>query len=111
VRVWGVKLFKKIKVRTKMISAFLFISMLIVVIGVEGLLAMKQVVDNTEKMYSVNLQSVNYILTIKSNLEQINGEILTIMLDKDSKLTRIEAEKKINGLTEKNNTYIDEFEK
>ena len=42
-------------------------------------------------MYNINFQHVNEILSIKANMSEIKGEILTIMYEKDkSKVAEVE---------------------
>lgn len=75
------------QVRAKLISAFLLVAILIAVVGTIGGIEVKRVNKNAETMYSVNLQSVNEILSIKSNMSQIKSEVSVIMYDQNKKET------------------------
>ena len=56
-------------------------------------------------MYNINLQHVNQILSIKSNVLEIKSDILIIMYEKD-KYKIEESEKNITSALNDNNKYI-----
>src|SRR5471030_1965182 len=98
------------KVKAKLISAFLLVDILIAIVGAVGGISVEQVNKNAGKMYNINLQSVNKILLIKSNMSQIKGEILTIMYE-ENKLEAEGAKNNIITMVKEDNTYISEYEK
>lgn len=75
------------QVRAKLISSFLLVAILIAIVGTVGGIEVKRVNKNAETMYSVNLQSVNEILSIKSNMSKIKSEVSVIMYDQNKKET------------------------
>ncbi|WP_032120982.1 methyl-accepting chemotaxis protein [Clostridium amazonitimonense] len=101
---------KNVKMKTKLISAFLIVSMFIAIVGVVGGLSLKDVDKDAEEMYNNNLQSIDNLLSIKSNLGEMKGEILTMMYDEDPSDV-IEAEKNIKNKIEECYTYLEEYEK
>lgn len=98
------------QVRAKLISAFLLVAILIAVVGTIGGIEVKRVNKNAETMYSVNLQSVNEILSIKSNMSQIKSEVSVIMYDQNKKETD-KAKKNITDMVTEDNEYIAKYEK
>lgn len=98
------------QVRAKLISAFLLVAILIAVVGTIGGIEVKRVNKNAETMYSVNLQSVNEILSIKSNMSQIKSEVSVIMYDQNKKETD-KAKKNITDMVTEDNEYISKYEK
>ena len=98
------------QVRAKLISAFLLVAILIAVVGTIGGIEVKRVNKDAETMYSVNLQSVNEILSIKSNMSQIKSEVSVIMYDQNKKETD-QAKKYITDMVAADNEYIAKYEK
>ncbi|MFT8342331.1 MAG: methyl-accepting chemotaxis protein [Clostridium beijerinckii] len=98
------------QVRAKLISSFLLVAILIAVVGTIGGIEVKRVNKNAETMYSVNLQSVNEILSIKSNMSQIKSEVSVIMYDQNKKETD-QAKKYITDMVAADNEYIAKYEK
>ena len=78
--------------------------------GAVGSISLKNLNKNAEEMYSINLQSVNKILSIKSNMSKIKGEILTMMYEKNKSKVE-EAKNNIISMVKEDNTYISEYEK
>jgi len=101
-------LFKK--VRSKLIIAFLVVSILIGVVGTIGVLSLKTVNIKATEMYTINLQHVNQILSIKANVLEIKSGILIIMYEKD-KYKVEESEKNIASALIENDKYISDYEK
>lgn len=98
------------QVRAKLISSFLLVAILIAIVGTIGGIEVKRVNKNAETMYSVNLQSVNEILSIKSNMSQIKSEVSVIMYDQNKKETD-QAKKNITDMVTEDNEYIAKYEK
>ncbi|NMF03147.1 methyl-accepting chemotaxis protein [Clostridium beijerinckii] len=98
------------QVRAKLISSFLLVAILIAIVGTVGGIEVKRVNKNAETMYSVNLQSVNEILSIKSNMSKIKSEVSVIMYDQNKKETD-QAKKNITDMVTEDNEYIAKYEK
>jgi Methyl-accepting chemotaxis protein len=103
-------LIKNLKVKTKLISAFLSVVMLICVVGTVGTLALRVVNKNAEEIYNVNLQSINRILSIKADVAGIRSEILTIIYETDASKV-FKAKRNIDDKVIKINEYIAAYEK
>ena len=98
------------EVKVKLISAFLLVAIIIAIVGAVGGISVKQVNKSAGEIYNINLQSVDKILSIKSNMSKIKGEILTIMYVEDKSKGET-AEKNINAMVEEDNKYIADYEK
>lgn len=98
------------KVRNKLIFAFLLVSMLIGAVGTVGVLSLRSVNIKSTEMYTISIQHVNQILSIKANILEIKSDILVIMYQKD-KYKVEESEKNITLALNENNKYIADYEK
>ena len=87
-------LMKSIKVKTKLISSYLIVALLICIVGAIGAISLKSVNSKAEEMYSISLQHVNENLSLKSNLAEIKSDILNLLYEKDN-LKLEQAEKNI----------------
>lgn len=101
--------YKNLKVKTKLIGSFLFMAMIVILIGGIGREALISTNNNAKEMYSINLQAMQKILSIKANLETINGKIL-LQMHKDHKNMFENAKTEIDEKVEENTTYIKEYE-
>ena len=101
-------LFKKVK--TKLISAFLIVAILIGIVGLVGGISVKRVNKSATEMYEINLQSINKVLSIKSNMSEIKGELLTMMYEEDKSEVE-KAKKNIDIIVGEDNKYIEDYEK
>ena len=103
-------LFKKVKVRTKLIISFLVLSLLISIVGTVGTVSLKNVSINSENMYNDNMQSVYMLTDMRQNLTEAKSDILQLVYVKDS-TKRADLEKDIQSNTDENNNYIASYEK
>ncbi|WP_242863411.1 HAMP domain-containing methyl-accepting chemotaxis protein [Clostridium botulinum] len=102
--------YKNLKVRTKLLMSFCFMAFLVILLGVMVNNSMRKLNDAESEMYTINLTAMDRILSIKSNLETINSDILIIMHDSD--VSMLESSKKqISQKVEENNKHIEEYEK
>ncbi|AWK50852.1 methyl-accepting chemotaxis protein [Clostridium beijerinckii] len=97
------------KVKSKLIVAFLIVSILIGVVGTIGVVSLKNVNNKATEMYTVSLQHVNQILSIKANVLQIKSDILIIIYEKD-KYKVEESKKSINSAINENDKYLSDYE-
>jgi methyl-accepting chemotaxis protein len=104
------KLIRHLKVRTKLISSFLIVAILIGIVGIIGALSLRNVNNRAEEMYNISLQHVKEILSIKANMSEIKSSIAIIMYQKDE-YKIIESEKAINSAVKETNEYIADYEK
>jgi hypothetical protein len=77
------KLIRNLKVRTKLITSFLMVAILIGIVGGIGALSLKNVDDRAQEMYDISLQHVKEILSIKANMAEIKSNIAIIMYQKE----------------------------
>ena len=72
-------LLKNVRVRIKLIVAFLIVAFLIGIVGGVGIISLKNVGENAKKMYSQNLQSVYMLTDMKQNLTEIKSNVCRII--------------------------------
>lgn len=101
---------KKIKVKTKLLSSFLIIAILVALVAIIGILSLKTVNLNSEEMYNHNLQSTQILNDIKQTLLQIRSDTTELVYARDTS-TKDDLEKNIQLNTEKDNEYISNYEK
>jgi methyl-accepting chemotaxis protein len=104
------KLIKNFKVRTKLITSFLMVAILIGVVGGIGALSLKNVDDRAQELYDISLQHVKEILSIKANMADIKSNIAIIMYQKEQYKIE-ESEKNINLAVNETDKYIADYEK
>ncbi|WP_315069074.1 methyl-accepting chemotaxis protein [uncultured Clostridium sp.] len=104
------KLLRNMQVRSKLILSFLIVVILIALVGGVGTMSSKKIEENAEEMYSSNLNSVKLILSLKGNLKEIKGDLLTI-INSDNKAEIETVEKNINSAVDEDDAYIADFDK
>ncbi len=103
-------LIRNLTVRIKLLSSFLIIAILLGIVGTIGALSLKNVNIKATELYTINLQHVNQILSIKSNMAEIKSNILIIMYEKD-KYKVDESEKNITSSLNDNSKYTVDYAK
>ncbi len=78
------KFFKNLKVRTKLIAAFLLVAMVIAIVGGISIYALKSLATNSSNMYRMGMQSVFWSDSIKQNVSEIEADALKLVFLKDS---------------------------
>ena len=104
------ELLKNMKVKSKLILSFLLVVILIGLVGGVGTMALKKIEKNAEEMYDSNLNSVKLILSLKGNLKEIKGDLLTIINSSDKSEIQT-VEKNINSAVDEDDAYIADFDK
>ncbi|OOM16462.1 methyl-accepting chemotaxis protein [Clostridium saccharobutylicum] len=104
------ELLRDMQVKFKLILSFLIVVILIVLVGGVGTMALRKIETNAEKMYAVNLNSVKLILSLKGNLKEIKGDLLTI-INSDDKTEIAAVEQNINNAVDEDDGYIADFDK
>ncbi|MFA9377805.1 MAG: methyl-accepting chemotaxis protein [Lachnotalea sp.] len=84
--------FRNISIRTKLITGFMFIAMLLVIVGVIGAVSANNIASKAENMYAYNLQSVNELHLMKENLLEIRAELQIATLYKEAEKAKDSAE-------------------
>ncbi|MGO5067144.1 MULTISPECIES: methyl-accepting chemotaxis protein [unclassified Clostridium] len=101
---------KKKRIKTKLITLFLIVAIIIVIVGAIGGFALKGVAKNGKEMYSVNLQSVYMITDMNKNLTEIKSDMLQLVYEKD-KSKKSQLIEDIQKNKDKNSKYLSEYEK
>lgn len=101
---------KNIKVRTKLISSFLIVAILIAVVGVIGMMSLKTVDANSEEMYSNRLQTVYMLTDMKQNLTQVKSDVIELVDIRDVS-NRADLEKDVQANADEDEKYITAYEK
>lgn len=105
------KLFRNLKIRTKLFSAFTVMELIISIIGGIGIFSADRINNNSKQMYSDNLYSINEIHKLMENLLNIRSELQGLVFitgnekDKQSRISKLEELKK------ENIEYMDEYDK
>lgn len=102
-------LLKKLKVRTKIISSFLIVALVITIVGTIGTMSLKSVATNSESMYSNNLQSIYMMMDIKQNLTQIRVDLLQLIYQRDASQNSNIIED-IEMIVDETNKYLESYE-
>jgi len=103
-------LFRNMKVKTKLIGAFLILALLIGIVGGVGVVSLGNVKEKGEVIYSRNLQSVYFLTTTKIYMAEGRSDLLKLVFQKDpSKKDSIKENFNLN----KDNTtkFIEEYSK
>ena len=72
-------LLKNVKVKIKLIVGFVIVALLIGIVGGVGIVSLKNVGENSKKMYDQNLQSVYMITDMKQKLTQIKSDLAELL--------------------------------
>lgn len=102
-------LLKNLKVKTKLIGAFLIVALLVGIVGGIGIISLKNVGENAEKIYNQNLRIVYILTDMKENLSEIKSDMLQLIYVRDSS-KKSELEKDIQKNKDESDKYISEFE-
>ena len=92
---------KDIKVKTKLLSSFLIMAILIAVVGIIGKASLKTVDTNSKAMYNDDLQSIQILTDIKQSLIGTKSNIIELVYVRDiSKKDNLEKDIELNIETE-----------
>jgi methyl-accepting chemotaxis protein len=101
---------KNISIRTKLISGFMLITLLLLMIGIIGTVSINNIADKAKKMYSYNLKSVEELHLLKENLLYIRSELLIAAYKEDAEAAKNSATA-IDGYVANNKEIIASYEK
>ncbi|WP_202127809.1 methyl-accepting chemotaxis protein [Clostridium sp. C2-6-12] len=101
---------KNVKVRIKLIAAFLIMACMIGIVGGIGVFSLNNIGRGAEKIYAQNVRGVYILTDMKQNLTEIKSNVLSLIYVRDSS-KRVELEKIIKANQDEDNEYISEFEK
>ncbi len=100
---------KDIKVKTKLISSFLIMAVLIAIVGMIGRTSLKTSDANSKAMYNDDLQSVQLLTDIKQSLNSSRSNILELVYIKDAS-SKSDLEKQIQSNIEIEDKDIASYE-
>ena len=100
---------KDIKVKTKLISSFLIMAILIAIVGMIGRTSLKTSDANSKAMYNDDLQSVQLLTDIKQSLNSSRSNILELVYMKDAS-SKSDLEKQIQSNIEIEDKDIASYE-
>ncbi|MDF2881794.1 MAG: chemotaxis protein [Clostridiaceae bacterium] len=103
-------LFKGIKVRTKLVSSYVIVALLIAVVGLIGIVSLKTVDTNSEVMYSNSLNNVYMMADMNQNLTKVKSDILELTYIRDNS-KKADIEKDIQVNIDENDKYMSAYEK
>lgn len=75
---------QNMKVKTKLLSSFLIMSILIAIVSITGIMSLKTVDSSSEQMYSNQLQTVQALSNIKQSLIGLQSDLTEIIYAKDN---------------------------
>lgn len=99
---------KNMSMKVKFLTAFISISILLVIIGLLGTFNMKKMQSTIDKMYTYNLQSIDELHTIKENLIEAKAGTIEIVNAEDIILINSIAEE-LGKYREENDILIQEY--
>jgi len=102
------KIIRNLSIKTKLLTGFMTIALLIGVTGFFGKFGMTKIENNTKQIYSDNLQSIDELHAIKENFLSEIALVNDTVLEQDN--SKIETDlQKIETIRTKNTTYVDSF--
>jgi methyl-accepting chemotaxis protein len=101
---------RNLSIKTKLLTGFMSIAVLIAITGFFGRYGITEIQENSQEIYSNNLQSIDDIHSIKENLLNELSAVQSAMIEDDpDKINKFI--KSIDESQMENNTYIDEYGK
>lgn len=104
------KSFMNLKIKTKLISMFVIVSLFIVIVGGYSLKQINSINNNLNNIYSTDLQSVKTLGALKANILDVRGDILEL-LDERNKSNAGTIINSINALVKEDTDLIDYYNK
>ncbi len=103
--------FKDLKIGQKIIAGFLAVALITLVVGVVGLVSLRNVSQSFHTVSAVNMPSVKYLLEMEASIEQLMVSMRTIL---NPNLTSEESAAELLSVEKSRETYsyaMDEFSK
>ena len=104
------KILKNVRVRVKLITAFVIVAVVIGVVASIGTLSLKKVSENSHDMYINKFQSVSSLSSIKTNLNGIVSDILRLVYKRDAS-QKNSVKQDIESLKSQNDKLMSAYEK
>ncbi|KAJ48977.1 methyl-accepting chemotaxis protein [Clostridium tetanomorphum] len=104
------KFIKNLRIKTKLILSFLFMTVIIIMVGFTGLISIKTINKNASTMYMYNLKSIDDLHLIRENILDARAELqASIFIN-----TEEEIQSRINNIEKlklTNNQLINKYDK
>ncbi len=100
-------LLKNVKVKPKLIGAFILVALLIGIVGGIGVISLKTAEKNSEKMYTNNLRAVYILTDMQQNLTEVKSNILELLYVQNPS-EKDKLEKNITDNNTQDNEYMKE---
>ncbi|GAA0733989.1 methyl-accepting chemotaxis protein [Clostridium oceanicum] len=102
---------RKIKVKTKLITTFSLLGILICITGIMGITSSSKINSNTEDMYNINLLSVKYTEEVRSNINEQRVQFGCMLYDRNASYKKTEERiKKLDNIAEINYSTLRKYE-
>lgn len=105
------KWFNNLKMKQKLISAFILVALFVGVIGVFGINNMKKINKNAVSMHDYNLESIKTLTTIKQNIGDLRSDLLRIVYVQNNTQQNDTLIKDIDKLETDNKQLLEYYEK
>jgi Methyl-accepting chemotaxis protein len=105
------KWYKNLKTIQKLISAFVLVSLFIILVGAIGISNMYVIKKNADTMHDYNLESVKQIANFRVNVSDIRSDLLRLTYQRSADSKRADLEKEIDTLYNESIADIDNYEK
>jgi len=102
------KIIRNLSIKTKLLTGFIFIALLIALTGFFGKFGMTNIQTGTEEIYSNNLQNIDEIHLIKENLLDEISLVQNVLIDKDVTKTN-ECLQILDTIKSENTEYITSY--
>ncbi len=99
---------RNFSIKFKLIAGFLFITLLLTVVGVIGVIDINKLAARSASMYSDNLNSINELHKVKENLLETVNQLQTAVLYEETEKTAASL-KTIDELTKETESYISSY--
>lgn len=86
------KIIRNISIRTKLISGFMLIALMLALVGIMGAVNINNIAASAKNMYSYNLKSIDELHLMKENLLNIRSELQRATLYEDAEKAKTSAE-------------------
>lgn len=104
------KWFYNMKIKAKLISCFILLSVFLGIVGVVGITNMNTINQSSEDMYNNNLIPIKELISFQVDLQNVRANQLLAIFEQnpDTYQSRIDE---INKLGEKTNIFLEKYEK
>jgi methyl-accepting chemotaxis protein len=99
-----------VRVKKKLIASYIIVAVLIGIVGLIGIISLKTVAKNSDKMYNEKLQSVYILTDMKQNLTSIKSDMLQLIYVRDES-KKLELEKDIQENKDEDDKYVQIYDK